>query len=110
VQAPPGLPREFDHHGLAVRFSRRGTSADELLEDLIAAESDPRNLLVVSSDHRVQRAARQRGASYTDSEPWYADLASSSSGRGPSPPASDEKQTPPIGNPFPPGYADDLLE
>ncbi|HEX5102411.1 MAG TPA: NYN domain-containing protein, partial [Pirellulaceae bacterium] len=59
AHAPPGLPREIEHRGLAVRFARRGGSADELLEELIAAEPDPRNLLVVSSDHRVQRAARQ---------------------------------------------------
>jgi predicted RNA-binding protein with PIN domain len=107
VQAPPGLPAEIDHGGLAVRFSRRGRSADELLEELIAAEPDPRNLLVVSSDHRVQRAARQRGASFSDSEPWYADL-SRSSGRSPAGGTAEEKETPAIGNPFPPGYADDL--
>jgi hypothetical protein len=110
VQAPPGLPSEFDHRGLAVRFARRGGTADELLEELIAAEPDPRNLLVVSSDHRVQRAARQRGAGYTDSEPWYAELSSGLSGQHAPSPGPEEKQIPSIENPFPPGYADDLLD
>jgi len=110
MQAPPGLPRELDHRGLAVRFARRGGTADDLLEELIAVEPDPRNLLVVSSDHRVQRAARQRGANFTDSQPWYAELARSAS--GPDSPATsvEAKQTPPIENPFPPGYADDLID
>ena len=110
VQAPPGLPGELDHHGLAVRFARRGGTADELLEDLIAAEPDPRNLLVVSSDHRVQRAARQRGANFIDSEPWYAELSRGDFGVRPAAATPEEKQTPAIENPFPPGYADDLLD
>src|SRR5512145_1807881 len=50
AQAPPGLPHAIEHRGLAVRFARRGRSADDLLEELILAEPDPRNLTVVSSD------------------------------------------------------------
>jgi predicted RNA-binding protein with PIN domain len=114
AQAPPGLPRELVHRGLAVRFARRGGSADELLEELIAAEPDPRNLLVVSSDHRVQRTARQRGANYTDSQPWHAQLAQDAKSRAASeklPPAAgeSEKEQLVMPNPFPPGYASDLL-
>lgn len=113
LQAPPGLPRELAHGGLNVRFARRGGSADELLEELIAAEPDPRNLLVVSSDHRVQRAARQRGAQFSDSEIWRAEVlrsapADSDVGRRDEA-ADSEKLAGEIGNPFPPGYASDLL-
>ena len=106
--APPGLPHELTHQGLAVRFSHRGRSADELLEDLIAAEPDPRHLLVVSSDHRVQRAARQKGARFTDSETWHAELM-----RAAKPAASDgpsDKEAVNLANPFPPGYASDLAD
>ena len=60
AMAPPGLPREASHAGITIRFAPRNTSADDVLESEIAAVADPRNLLVVSSDHRVQRAARQR--------------------------------------------------
>lgn len=107
VGAPPGLPRELMHRGLAVRFARRGGTADELLEDLIAAADDPRNLLVVSSDHRVQRAARQNGAQFTDSELWWRELQHAAAGDAAD--DADEKPAPP-GNPFPPGYGRDLLE
>jgi predicted RNA-binding protein with PIN domain len=107
LSAPPGLPWEMTHRGLAVRFARRGGSADELLEELIAAEPDPRNLLVVSSDHRVQRAARQRGASFADSEHWHRQLLSDNAARS-RPPQTDSKRAPSVDNPFPPGYADDL--
>ena len=114
VQAPPGLPRELTHNGLAVRFARRGGTADELLEDLIATEADPRNLLVVSSDHRVQRAARQGGAEFADSEAWHAELtraAQSAANAAADEPASggSEKEGLNIANPFPPGYGSDLL-
>jgi predicted RNA-binding protein with PIN domain len=107
ASAPPGLPREMTHRGLAVRFARRGASADELLEELIAVEPDPRNLLVVSSDHRVQRAARQRGASFADSESWHRELTADVAARS-RPPQSHDKPATEIDNPFPPGYADDL--
>jgi predicted RNA-binding protein with PIN domain len=76
TQAPPGLPHELAIAGLKVMFSRRGQDADALLEDLIAAERAPRELLVVSSDHRLQRAARQAGAKYADSDQWLRELRS----------------------------------
>lgn len=105
VNAPPGLPREIMDHGVAVRFARRGRTADELLEELIAAEPDPRNLLVVSSDHRVQRAARQCGAKYIDSEVWWREIRN----RGLTTGTSAELNRKPaikVDNPFPSGYAD----
>src|SRR5688500_13777365 len=113
--APPGLPREVDHLGLAVRFAPRGSSADALLEELIAAEPDARHLLVVSSDHRVQRAARQRGASFIDSEAWHAELVQAVKSRADSEQAlsgvsESEKETMPMQNPFPPGYASDVAD
>lgn len=73
AEAPPGLPREFTHERIRVLFAPRKTEADELLERLIEQERDPRKLTVVSSDHRVQRAARRRRAAYIDSDVWYAE-------------------------------------
>jgi hypothetical protein len=69
--APKHLPRQLTHQEMVVCFAVDYASADDLLEELIRADSAPRRLLVVSSDHRVQRAARRRRASAIDSEAWY---------------------------------------
>lgn len=74
THAPPGLPHEMSFAGMRILFSRNPADADALLEDLLEAERAPRELLVVSSDHRVQRAARQRGAKYIDSDEWMREL------------------------------------
>ncbi len=60
--APPGLPGTMDHRGLTVRFAVGYEDADSLIEELIRSDSTPRKLVVVSSDHRLQRAARRRRA------------------------------------------------
>lgn len=72
--APPGLPHLISHEGMTIHFARRHSNADELIEELLEGWASPRTLTVVSSDHRVQRAARRRGAAYIDSEQWYAEL------------------------------------
>jgi uncharacterized protein len=73
-EAPWGLPRAFEHQGMAVRFAAKYESADDLIEELIRADSAPRRMIVVSSDHRIQRAARRRKAKAVDSDLWYAAL------------------------------------
>jgi predicted RNA-binding protein with PIN domain len=70
--APPGLPRSLVHRGLTVRFAAKYESADELIEELIELDSAPRRLIVVSSDHRLHRAARRRKATAIDSDVWHA--------------------------------------
>lgn len=72
--APPGLPAQGTHAQMQIVFSRRRTTADELIAEFIAAEPAPRELVVVSSDHAVQRAARQRGIERHDSELWCRSL------------------------------------
>ena len=72
--APPGLPERRSHRGILVLFARKHESADALIEELIAAEDAPRRLTVVSSDHRIQRAARRRRATAVDSGRWYASI------------------------------------
>jgi predicted RNA-binding protein with PIN domain len=125
-----GLPREQFHHGLQVRYAVGYADADDLLEELIRADSSPRKLVVVSSDHQIQRAARRRRATAVDSEPWYADLCRRRRARDLAEPAPEEKPVPPdveaeaeywlkafgqidaeaeSTDLFPPGYAEDLL-
>ena len=72
--APPGLPRVVNHRGMRVQFAEPGGDADQVIEDLIRADSAPRRLVVVSSDHRLHRAARRRRAQPIDSDQWYADV------------------------------------
>jgi predicted RNA-binding protein with PIN domain len=130
--APPGLPRRVVHDGITVHFAQRHSDADEMIEELLEECLAPRNLLVVSSDHRVQRAARHCGASFVDSEEWYRNVLARNRDRaatgddGATKP--DEQLTPEELNywirqfgdgtgqergnddPFPPGYGDDIEE
>jgi predicted RNA-binding protein with PIN domain len=71
-EAPPGLPRSAEKHGIQVRFAPRGCEADDVLEELIRDHSSPRALTVVSSDHRLHRAARRRKAMPIDSDQWVS--------------------------------------
>lgn len=60
--------------GITVHYSARTEEADDVLAELVGDHPNPRRLVVVSSDHRVQRAARRRRATAVDSEVWYAQL------------------------------------
>ena len=75
IEAPTGLAREFQHEGIAVLFAEPGHEADEVIEHLVATHSAARNLIVVSSDHRLQRAARSRRAASLDSEAFLTRLS-----------------------------------
>lgn len=72
-EAPPGLPRTVRHRGLMVRFADKQEDADTLIEELILADNSPRRLTVVSSDHRVQRAAKRRKAKAVDADVWFVE-------------------------------------
>jgi uncharacterized protein len=61
TRPPPGAPAEEDCHGLHIRFAVGYPSADDLIEELIRAESAPAQLTVVSDDRRLREAARRRG-------------------------------------------------
>ena len=151
---PPGLPRELHRQGIRVLFAVGYTDADGLLEELIRADSSPRRLVVVTSDHQIQRAATRRRATAIDSDRWYTDVCRQRRARENPEPAVDDRPRPPntaaesaywvqafsepavseasepasanagsfpdkggkpadtdmdLANPFPPGYAEDLL-
>ncbi len=77
-EAPWGLPRTVLHRGLSVQYASKYPDADCLIEELIEKESAPRRLTVVSSDHRLQCAAKRRRARAVDSDVWYAEALSQS--------------------------------
>lgn len=70
---PDGTPTERIQ-GIQIRYAVEYEEADELLEELIRREPTPKKLLVVSSDLRVQRAARRRRAHTESSETWFDSL------------------------------------
>ncbi|MEQ8791541.1 MAG: NYN domain-containing protein [Pirellulaceae bacterium] len=72
--APKGVPDAYDYQGLSIRFARDYRDADVLLIELIRLDHAPRKLVVVSSDHQVQRAARRRRAKAVDSDVWCSAL------------------------------------
>jgi hypothetical protein len=61
---------------LAVRFARAPHTADDVIEELVRAERNPRGLTVISSDRSVQAAARERGASTRDAAAFARELLS----------------------------------
>ena len=58
--APAGAQEEQDYQGIRVRFAVHEEEADDLIEDLIRHNSTPKQLTVVSDDHRLQESARRR--------------------------------------------------
>jgi predicted RNA-binding protein with PIN domain len=91
AEAPPGLPRQFTAAGIAVRFAAPGKDADDTIEELIAAHSAPRQVRVISSDHRLQRSAQKRRGAFIDSEDFVQELDR----RGPISETSDMQLEPP---------------
>jgi len=61
-------------HGFRIVYAPAGTDADSEMERLIEAHDAPRQLLVVSSDHRLQRAAQRRRCQSTDSDVFWDGL------------------------------------
>jgi len=74
IEAPSGLDRHFRHAEIQIHFAEPGHDADSLIEALIDSHSSPSHLLVVSSDHRLQKAAKQRRAESVDSEAFLQQL------------------------------------
>jgi uncharacterized protein len=60
ANAPPGAVEVQEYHGIQVRFAVQQEQADDLIELLIRQSAVPRQLTVVSDDHRLQKAAQRR--------------------------------------------------
>ncbi len=73
-ESPWGVAKEVNHRGLKVQFASRDEDADTVIERLIVADTAPKRLTVVSSDHRLQKAAKRRRAVAIDSDVWFAQL------------------------------------
>jgi uncharacterized protein len=56
-RAPPGTPSQQHYQGIRI-LNALGQQADDLIEEMIEQEPQPRQLAVVSNDHRIKDAAR----------------------------------------------------
>ncbi len=69
-----GVPPRQSAAGMTIHNAVEHADADTLIEQLIREHAAPKQLLVVSGDHRLHRAARARKARAIDSEDFYAQL------------------------------------
>jgi uncharacterized protein len=74
ADAPPNLPRQLTAGGMTVRFAMPGKDADDTIEELIAGHSAPRQIRLISSDHRLQRSVQKRRGAFIDSEDFVGEL------------------------------------
>jgi predicted RNA-binding protein with PIN domain len=88
-EPPDHLPGTLRHKALSVVFAVDEADADERIERLIAKDPAPRSLSVVSSDHRLRRAAARRGARHLSADEFAGRM------RSPRRPAPAEKPSPP---------------
>jgi predicted RNA-binding protein with PIN domain len=103
---PWGLSRKVDHRGMTIYFASRHEDADSMIEELIKANSTPKKLTVVSSDHRLHRAAKRRKAIAVDSDRWFRDLMQARLERSTQPSSESVKPE----GPFSPGEVEFWLK
>lgn len=72
--APHDASRQSRLEGMLIVFAPSDSDADTHIEELLAAHSAPRQVRVVSGDHRLQKAARKRRGVAVESEAFYREL------------------------------------
>jgi len=91
--SPGNDDRQQQHAGVNVLFAAQGHDADSLIEQLLQQHSVPKRVIVVSSDHRLHKAARRRKAKCVDSEDFWFGLEPDTDAAHPAPsiprPAAD---------------------
>jgi predicted RNA-binding protein with PIN domain len=72
---PPGdFPLQSSYRGIRVVFALEDESADARMEQLIADDSNPKTLTVISSDRRIRQAATRRRSPSLPAETFWAHL------------------------------------
>jgi len=72
---PPDASGHGAHAEMLVLYAHEDEEADDLIERLIDAHSAPRQLIVVSSDHRLHKSARRRKSVALDSDAFLDECA-----------------------------------
>lgn len=100
AEAPTDATRSHHFELMTVLFSPPSTDADTIIEELISQHANPQQLRVVSSDHRIQLAAKRRRSIIVESDEFFDELserASQSPGFIPAkPPAPPSPPSPPV--------------
>ncbi len=73
-EPPPDANPHQRHQQITVLFAPDSGDADEMIEELVRRHPSPRQLVVVSSDHRLQKAVLKRSGNAVDSEIWLHQL------------------------------------
>lgn len=73
----PDLPNYTVQNGIHIHYATGHHDADELIIEMLQRHSAPKSLMIVSSDHQIQRAAQRRRARFCDSDRWYEDTIQS---------------------------------
>lgn len=68
------LDRSTIHLGISVIYAVDNENADERIEELIAADSAPKSLSVVSTDRRIRQAAGRRKALAVTADDFWVEL------------------------------------
>ena len=126
AEAPTDASRSTHFELMTVLFSPPSTDADTIIEELILLHSNPQQLRVVSSDHRIQLAAKRRRSIIVESDEFFDELSARESqspdfiaGRSPAlapacPPIPDEVSKPaalpPLAGPSRHVRADDISD
>ena len=75
AEAPTDATRSDHFELMTVLFSPPNTDADTIIEELIALHANPQQLRVVSSDHRIQLAAKRRRSVIVESDDFFVELS-----------------------------------
>jgi len=73
-KVPEGLPSHHRHKGITVFFAVNNPTADERIAELIHSHSDPKRLMVISSDNQIRTAARRRKATSVTADDFLTKL------------------------------------
>ena len=71
---PPDRASVARHKGMTILFAVDAEDADTRIEELIAHHSSPKTLTVVSSDHRIMKAALRRRSKVMTADAFWTEM------------------------------------
>jgi len=87
TRAPSRAPGDTFFHGIDVRFTKRRQEADDMIAFMIKQCTTPKQLTVISSDHRLVEAATRKRATSVKADDFLDWLERQKPGYAPTPTA-----------------------